>query len=111
PQVGYLNQAVRPDYDPAAKDPFKDAVLEGLKALGYVEGKNIHVDFRVPRKPQEIDEIARDLVEHKAEWAFQHTRARCLSKLSSVAPLSRAKLPKSILAREGMCQTSSLVDS
>jgi hypothetical protein len=42
PQVGYLNQVVRPDYDPAAKDPFKDAVLEGLKALGYVEGKNIH---------------------------------------------------------------------
>ena len=58
---------VRPDYDPAAKDPFKDAVLEGLKALGYVEGKNIHVDFRVPRKPQEIDEIARDLVEHKVD--------------------------------------------
>ena len=67
PQVGYLNQVVRPDYDPAAKDPFKDAVLEGLKALGYVEGKNIHVDFRVPRKPQEIDEIARDLVEHKVD--------------------------------------------
>jgi hypothetical protein len=34
PQIGYLNQVARADYDPAAKDPFKDAVLEGLKALG-----------------------------------------------------------------------------
>jgi hypothetical protein len=42
-------------------------LLEGLKALGYVEGKNIHVDYRVPRKPEEIAEIARDLVEHKAK--------------------------------------------
>src|SRR6516164_5680189 len=67
PHVGYLNQVVRPDYDPAAKDPFKDAVLEGLKALGYVEGKNIHVDFRVPRKPEEVAGIARELVEQKVD--------------------------------------------
>jgi putative ABC transport system substrate-binding protein len=42
-------------------------LLEGLKALGYVEGKNIHVDWRVPRKPEEVAEIARDLVEHKVD--------------------------------------------
>jgi putative ABC transport system substrate-binding protein len=56
----------RADYDPA-KDPIKNALLEGLKSLGYIEGKNIHVDYRVPRKPEEIDEIARDLVEHKVD--------------------------------------------
>jgi hypothetical protein len=38
---------VRADYDPA-KDPIKDALLEGLQALGYVEGKNIHIEYRVP---------------------------------------------------------------
>jgi putative tryptophan/tyrosine transport system substrate-binding protein len=67
PQVGFLHPLVRADYDPAAKDPFRDSVLEGLKALGYVEGKNIHIDFRVPRKTQEIAEIARDLVGHKVD--------------------------------------------
>src|SRR5246127_1181682 len=66
-QVGFLHPLVRADYDPAAKDPFRDSVMEGLKALGYVEGKNIHVDFRVPRKTQEIAEIARDLVGHKVD--------------------------------------------
>jgi putative tryptophan/tyrosine transport system substrate-binding protein len=66
PQVGFLFIVPRADYDPA-KDPFRDALLEGLKALGYVEGKNIHVDWLVPRKPEEVAEIARDLVEHKVD--------------------------------------------
>ena len=67
PQIGFLARVARADYDPAAKDPIKDGLLEGLNALGYVEGKNIHVDYRVPRKPEEIAEIARDLVEHKVD--------------------------------------------
>ena len=67
PQVGVLVPVARADYDPAAKDPLKDALLEGLKALGYVEGKNIHVDYRVPRKPEEVAEMARDLVAHKVD--------------------------------------------
>src|SRR4029077_18293544 len=67
PQIGFLALVARADYDPAAKDPIKDGLLEGLNALGYVEGKNIHVDYRVPRKPEEIAEIARDLVEHKVD--------------------------------------------
>ena len=66
PQVGFLFIVPRVDYDPA-KDPLRDALLEGLRALGYVEGKNIHVDYRVPRKPEEIAKIARDLVEHKVD--------------------------------------------
>src|SRR5271167_4040242 len=45
----------------------KDALLEGLKALGYVEGKNIHVDYRVARKPEDVAEMARDLVAHKVD--------------------------------------------
>src|SRR5215469_1250584 len=67
PQVGFLHPLVRADYDPAAKDPLKDALLEGLNALGYFEGKNIHVDYRVPRKTEEITEIARDMVGHQVD--------------------------------------------
>ena len=66
PQVGYLGPVVRADYDPA-KDPLREALLQGLKTFGYVEGKNIHVDFRDPRKPEEVAELARDLVEHKVD--------------------------------------------
>ena len=67
PQVGFLYPLVRADYDPAAKDPLRDGLLEGLKALGYVEGKNIHVDIEVPRKTEEIAQIARDMVERKVD--------------------------------------------
>jgi putative tryptophan/tyrosine transport system substrate-binding protein len=66
PQVGFLEAMVRADFDPA-KDPIKDALLEGLQALGYVEGRNIHVEYRVPRKPDDAAEMARDLVGHKVD--------------------------------------------
>jgi len=66
PQIGFLEAMVRADYDPA-KDPIKDALLEGLQALGYVEGKNIHIEYRVSRKPDDAAEMARDLVGHKVD--------------------------------------------
>jgi len=66
PQVGVLIPVARADYDPA-KDPLKDALLEGLKTFGYVEGKNIHVDYRVPRRPEAVAEMARDLVGRKVD--------------------------------------------
>ena len=64
-QIGFLNPLVLADYP--AKDPTKDAVLEGLKAFGYVEGKNIHLDYRVARKTEELAEIAHDLVGQKVD--------------------------------------------
>jgi putative tryptophan/tyrosine transport system substrate-binding protein len=66
PQVGVLLPVQRADYDDA-KDPLKTAFLDGLQALGYVEGKNIHVEVRVPRKPEDIAEMAADLVNHKVD--------------------------------------------
>jgi putative ABC transport system substrate-binding protein len=66
PQIGFLEAMVRADYDPA-KDPIKDALLEGLQARGYVEGKNIHIEYRVSRKPDDAAEMARDLVGHKVD--------------------------------------------
>lgn len=66
PQVGFLSYVQRADYDPT-KDPFKAALLEGLQALGYVEGKNIHVEFRAPRRPEDLAEMAADLVNRKVD--------------------------------------------
>ena len=66
PQVGVLLPVQRADYDDA-KDPLKAAFLDGLQALGYVDGKNIHVEVRVPRKPEDLAEMAADLVNHKVD--------------------------------------------
>jgi len=66
PQVGVLLPVQRADYD-EAKDPLKAAFMDGLQALGYVEGKNIHVEVRVPRKPEDLAEMAADLVNRKVD--------------------------------------------
>jgi len=66
PEVGFLGVVVRPDYD-EAKDPLLAAFKDGLQALGYVEGKNIHVEWRVPRKPEELTEMAADLANRKVD--------------------------------------------
>ena len=66
PQVGVLLPVQRADYD-EAKDPLKAAFMDGLQAFGYVEGKNIHVEIRVPRKPEDLAEMAADLVNRKVD--------------------------------------------
>ena len=66
PEVGFLLPVPRPDYD-ESKDPIKAAFIDGLQALGYVEGKNVHVELRVPRKPEDVAAMATDLVERKVD--------------------------------------------
>jgi putative ABC transport system substrate-binding protein len=68
PQVGYLSVTLHPlpaDYDPS-KDPWRAALLEGLRAFGYVEGQNVHLDFRIPRM-EDAAETARDLVNRNVD--------------------------------------------
>jgi putative tryptophan/tyrosine transport system substrate-binding protein len=66
PQVGLLLPPPPAGYDPA-NNPFSEAMLEGLKQLGYVEGQSIHFDLRVATKPEEAAAMARDLVERKVD--------------------------------------------
>jgi putative ABC transport system substrate-binding protein len=42
PRIGWLHGAVQDSYTQTHLDAFR----EGLQALGYVEGQNIHVDYR-----------------------------------------------------------------
>ena len=66
PEVGVLLPLQRPDYD-EAKDPNKAVFMDGLQALGYFDGKNIHVELRAPRKPEDVAEMAADLVNRKVD--------------------------------------------
>jgi len=66
PQVGLLLPPPPAGYDPA-NNPFSVAMLEGLKALGYVEGQSIHLDLRIAEKPEDATAMARDLVERKVD--------------------------------------------
>jgi putative tryptophan/tyrosine transport system substrate-binding protein len=64
PQVGYLATV---SADDSTTNPLKAAFLDGLRDLGYVEGKNIHVEIRAPRKPEEVAVMAADLVNRKVD--------------------------------------------
>jgi putative tryptophan/tyrosine transport system substrate-binding protein len=60
-QIGWLSPVVPKNYDPSI-DPLQKAFKEGLQGAGYVEGKNLHVEYRFPHKSQEVAEMAADLV-------------------------------------------------
>jgi protein-disulfide isomerase-like protein with CxxC motif len=89
PQVGILLPVQRADYDDA-KDPLKAAFLDGLQALGYVEGKNIHVEVRVPRKPEEHQNGLAVVDRRSLLWGSTGSPARGTS--GQLATLARATL-------------------
>ena len=66
PEVGVLWAPVRADKEEVMKS-LTAALMDGLRALGYVEGKNIHVELRVPRKPEDLAEMAAELVNRKVD--------------------------------------------
>ena len=66
PQLGLLLPPPPAGLDPV-NNPFSQAMLEGLKALGYVEGQSIHLELRIATKPEEAAAMARDLVERKVD--------------------------------------------
>ena len=66
PQVGLLVPPPPAGYDPA-NNPYSQAMLGGLQALGYVEGQSIHIDLRLATNAEEAAAMASDLVERKVD--------------------------------------------
>jgi putative tryptophan/tyrosine transport system substrate-binding protein len=66
PEVGVLLPVVSADKE-EVMNSLNAAFMDGLQALGYVEGKNIHVEVRAPRKPEDLAEMAADLVNRKVD--------------------------------------------
>jgi putative ABC transport system substrate-binding protein len=61
PRIGYLSWA-----DPSLDQVLLKAFLQGLRERGYVEGRNISVEYR--RGPTErLSDLAAELVHHKVE--------------------------------------------
>jgi putative ABC transport system substrate-binding protein len=78
PRIGYLAQRNKPT--PATPDPAADAFQQGLRDLGYVEGKSILVDYRYAEGSEDrLRALVDELVQHKVEVivspTFQGIRA------------------------------------
>jgi putative ABC transport system substrate-binding protein len=64
PRIGVLI------YD-TPRGPFPQALLEGFRQLGYVDGQNITLDFRsAEARPERLPELAHDLVQSKPDMIF-----------------------------------------
>jgi ABC-type uncharacterized transport system substrate-binding protein len=64
PRIGVL-------YLGAAPNANVDAFIQGLRELGYIEGKSIHIEYRFAEgKAERLPELARELVLLKVDAIF-----------------------------------------
>jgi putative ABC transport system substrate-binding protein len=64
-RIGYLAGGT------AGPSPLRDAFLEGLRELGYVEGQNLVFEYRVAEgRPERLPGLAQELVELKLDAIF-----------------------------------------
>jgi putative tryptophan/tyrosine transport system substrate-binding protein len=65
-RIGYLNPG-----DPFSRVYRTEAFRQGLKELGYIEGRNIIIEYRFAEaRPERLPELARDLVRLKVDIIF-----------------------------------------
>jgi putative ABC transport system substrate-binding protein len=83
-KIGYL------DLGPAsARAARVEALRGGLRDLGYVEGKNITIEFRWAEKAEQLPELAADLVRSKVDVIFapSSTMVEPARKATSTIPI------------------------
>ena len=65
-RIGYLSPG-----DPVSRGYRTEAFRQGLKELGYIEGKNIIIEYRFAEaRSERLPELARDLVRLKVDIIF-----------------------------------------
>jgi putative ABC transport system substrate-binding protein len=82
PRIGVLRQGSPPD-------PHLEAFKDGLRALGYVEGRNVHLEYRwAEGKTERLPALAADLVRLKVDVIVGATTAAWAAKpATSVIPI------------------------
>jgi hypothetical protein len=91
PRVGYLGTKIGP-----ASLPPIEAFREGLRQLGYTEGRSIIVDYRWARGPADAVAAA-----HAIELVSARPRRGGELSLCSVAPASKQHNPDRLLHKFG----------
>jgi putative ABC transport system substrate-binding protein len=81
PVIGYLNSRAR-GADPALLQAFR----EGLKAVGYVEGQNVAVEYRFAENDNDrLPALAADLVHRQVSVIFANGPAVIPAKTATIA--------------------------
>ncbi len=85
--MGVLMTIAGPD------DPIVDALRHGLRDLGYVEGRNIKIEFRTAQDhPDRLPGLAEELVQLKVDVIFApaSTAVEAVRRVSSTIPIVMA---------------------
>jgi len=76
-------------------DPYYDAFTQGMRDLGYVEGKSLHVEWRyAEQKLERLPALAGDLVRQSVEVIVTHSTAatRAAVQASNTIPIVCANM-------------------
>src|SRR5688572_27858530 len=87
PRIGFLDSGSASD---ARNILGVEALRQGLRDLGYVEGKNISIDYKYDEgKPGRLQELAEELVRLKVDilLAMDSNAARVAKKLTATIPV------------------------
>jgi putative ABC transport system substrate-binding protein len=72
PRIGYLSNRVKPNA--TTPDLFEDAFRQGLYDLGYIDGKNILIDYRYAGGAEErLPALVTELLQAKVDVIFSAT--------------------------------------
>ena len=72
PRIGFLSNRVRPSV--TTPDLFEDAFRDGLRRLGYTEGKNIRIEYRYAEGAEErLPTLVAELIKLEVDLIFSAT--------------------------------------
>jgi len=90
PRIGYLSRDLHPSDSRASSPRSLEAFQQGLRDLGYVEGKNIIVEYRYAEgRPERLTALAVELIRLKVEIIVTDNAAsaRAARKATSTIPI------------------------
>ena len=90
PRIGFLSRELHPSDSRAAEPRRLEAFRQGLGELGYIEGKNLIIEYRyADGRPERLPALAEELVRLKVEIIVTDTAApaRAARKATSTIPI------------------------
>ena len=100
-RIGYLSRDLHPADSRAATPNNREAFLQGLSKLGYIEGKTIIIDYRyADGRNERLPALAEELVRLKVDIivADSIASARAAKKMASSIPTVMASVGDPIVA-------------
>src|SRR5947207_5651080 len=98
-RIGFL--AARARSTPSNPDVYYDAFVQGMRDLGYVDGKNLAIEWRYANgKSEVLDALAAELVRMKVQVLVTHSTAatQAAKRATNTIPIVTAAVSDPVVA-------------